>query len=376
MISDVPVGFLLSGGVDSTVVLDCAVEGATNKISTFTVGFENAAFEDERVYARLAAQRYNTNHHEITITPKEFWDFLPSLVWHMEEPVCDPPAVSLHYVSQLARKHVKVLLSGEGGDEAFGGYMDYRNFLMLERIKKSLGPMKGALAATLSLANAIKPLRKAGKFSPFVTTKPSEYYYSRTSSPFNYFNRNKAELYTSGFFGQVRNDRSVDVIHDLFSRVQHEPLLNQLQYIDTKTSLPEDLLIKADRITMANSLELRVPFLDHEVLEFAAALPTQFRVNGLQTKRVLREAFGNRIPKEIIQRKKAGFPIPIATWTQNELREPVRDMLLSKRALDRGYFNKRGVEQLLQLGDQGRPLAKEIFSLLTLELLFNQFVDN
>jgi asparagine synthase (glutamine-hydrolysing) len=376
MISDVPVGFLLSGGVDSTVVLSCAINGANSRMSTFTVGFENAQFEDERVYARLAARRFGTDHHEITITPKEFWDFLPSLVWLMEEPICDPPAVSLHYVSKLARQHVKVLLSGEGGDEAFGGYNDYRNFQFLERIKRIIHPMEGVLSRTLGVANRISSLQKIGKFGPFVTTSLPDYYYSRVASPFSYFNRSKGELYTPGFQEAVRPDRSIDLIRSLFRRVEDEPVLNQMQYIDTKTSLPDDLLIKADRITMGNSMELRVPFLDHEILEFAASLPTEYRVRGFKTKRILKEAFGKRIPKEIIQRKKAGFPLPIEKWTRNELREQVRDVLMDQRCLGRGYFKRSGIEKLLTLGNSGQPVAKEIFSLLTLELLLTQFVDN
>lgn len=375
MISDVPVGFLLSGGVDSTIVLSCAATETDKKISTFTVGFDNAQFEDERVYARLAAKRFGSDHHEITIEPQEFWDFLPTLVWHMEEPVCDPPAVSLHYVTKLARKHVKVLLSGEGGDEAFGGYPDYRNFLYLERLKAAIHPGERLLAGALGMANHFGPLRKAGKFAPFATTALPDYFYSRVASPFSVFNRSKAELYTPGFGESIHPDRSTDVIRSHYRQVQGQPLLNQMQYLDTKTSLPDDLLVKADRITMCNSLELRVPFLDHVLLEFAAGLPTDYRVKGLATKRILKHAFGKRIPQEIIRRKKAGFPIPIQRWVQKELRQPVRDVLLSRKCLDRGYFKKVGVEKLLAQGDAGRPVAKEIFSLLTLELLHGQFID-
>ena len=375
MISDVPVGFLLSGGVDSTIVLSCAATETSKKISTFTVGFDNAEFEDERVYARLAATRFGTEQHEISITPREFWDFLPSLVWHMEEPVCDPPAVSLHYVSRLARQHVKVLLSGEGGDEAFGGYYSYRNFLLLERAKTCLGPLKGLLSAGLGAAGYCAPLRRMGKYSPFATTALSEYYYSRAASPFSYSNRNKSELYTPGFRSAVSGERSIDCIRNLFRQVQDQPLLNQMQYIDTKTSLPDDLLVKADRMTMANSLELRVPFLDHLLLEYAAGLPPAYKVRGFTTKRILKEAFGNRIPQEIIRRKKAGFPIPIERWVQHELKDQVRQVLLSQKCVDRGFFRRREIEKLLALGDQGQPLAKEIFSLLTLELLLIRFVD-
>jgi asparagine synthase (glutamine-hydrolysing) len=375
MISDVPVGFLLSGGVDSTVVLSSAVKETNKRISTFTVGFAGDNVVDERPFARMAATRFGTEHHEITITPQKFWDFLPSLIWHMEEPVCDPPAVSLHYVSKLARQHVKVLLSGEGGDEAFGGYHTYRNFLLLERLKTATKPLNGCLSAIFRASGRFPCLRKIGQFAPYIDSELGDYYYSRAASPFSYFNQNKEALFEAGFRSLVSDHQSVKVIRSLFGRVQGETLLDQMQYIDIKTSLPDDLLIKADKITMGNSLELRVPFLDHLVLEFAASLPSNYRVNRLMTKRILKETFRERIPEEIIKRKKAGFPIPIERWIQVELRDQVRQILLSRKCLERGYFKKDAIVKLLALGDQGQPVAKEIFSLLTLELLHLKFID-
>jgi asparagine synthase (glutamine-hydrolysing) len=373
MISDVPVGFLLSGGVDSTVVLACAAAETSKRISTFTVGFDNADFEDERTYARLASKYFNSDHHEISFTPQQFWDFLPKLIWHMEEPVCDPPAVSLHYISQLAAQHVTVLLSGEGGDEAFGGYNSYRNFGLLERVKAAMGPLSGIFSSALEGVSHIPPMRRFRKMAPYFRTTVSDYYYSRTSSPFTYFNRHKSDIYSSDLCKAVSSDRSLKTVRDLYSRVIDQPTLHQMQYLDTKTSLPEDLLIKADRITMANSLELRVPFLDHELLEFAASLPLKFKVNLLSTKRILKDAFGERIPRQIITRKKAGFPLPLNRWLRNDLKDEIGETLLSSQFLSRGYFNKIGIEILLKRFRDGDSLGKEVFSLLTLELLFRQF---
>jgi asparagine synthase (glutamine-hydrolysing) len=202
-----------------------------------------------------------------------------------------------------------------------------------------------------------------------------DYFYSRVASPFSYFNRSKHELYTSDFRASINPDASLEPIRRLFAQIKDQPVLNQMQYLDTKTTLPDDLLVKADRITMANSLELRVPFLDHVLLEFAAGLPTNYKVKNMATKRILKQAFGKRIPQEIIRRKKAGFPIPMAQWMRKELRGHVRDVLLSRKALERGYFNRAGVEKLLADSDQGRPVSKEVFSLLTLELLHTQFID-
>lgn len=375
MISDVPVGFLLSGGVDSTIVLSCAAKETSQKISTFTVGFDSAVIADERPYARLAAKQFGTDHHEISVSPADFWDFLPTFVRHMEEPVCDPPAVALHYVSKLARNHVKVLLSGEGGDEAFGGYHTYRNFMALEQLKSAGGAVRGVLAAACKTASRTRRLRKISQFAPYLERALPDYYYSRQASPFSYFNRNKPELYAPELLAAVRAEHSTEIIRELFANVRNEPVLNQMQYLDTKTSLPDDLLIKADKMTMVNSLELRVPFLDHVVLEFAASLPPAYRVKGLTTKRILKETFREHIPREIIERKKAGFPIPIERWIERELRDQVQEVLLSRRFLDRGYFRRSGVAKLLALGDQGQPVTKEIFSLLTLELLHREFAD-
>jgi asparagine synthase (glutamine-hydrolysing) len=375
MISDVPVGFLLSGGVDSTALLSCAVNETDKRISTFTIGFAGNEFADERPYARLAAERFGTDHHEMTISAAEFSDFLPKYVWHMEEPVCEAPAIALYYVSKLAREHVKVVLSGEGGDEAFGGYQNYRNLLLLEKGKKAAGPLTGVLGALLRGMARLKGCHRAQKYAPLMTMPFPDYYYSRVSSPFSYFNRNKPALYAREFARSLDARHPRELAQGLFSRVRQQGMLDQMLYVDTKTWLPDDLLIKADKITMANSLELRVPLLDHVVLEFAASLPAEYKVKGLATKRILKKAFGGRVPREIIERKKTGFPIPYEKWFRGHLRRYVRDVLLGGRASQRGYFAMPEIESLLSRYDQGEPLAKEIFSLVTLELWHAQFAD-
>lgn len=376
MVSDVPVGFLLSGGVDSTAILSCAASETSKRISTFTVGFSDGVLADERPFAKAAAEWFGTEHHEITISPQQFWEYLPLLFWHMEEPVCDPPAVSLSYVSKLASSHVKVLLSGEGGDEAFGGYQTYRNFLMLEGLKAHSGPLARALPAALGCASKLPRLGKLRQFLPYLQVPPQEYYYSRAASPFSYFNTHKRQIYTRDFYDVISQPRSTAIIDRLFKQAEDFSLLEQMQYIDTKTSLPDDLLIKADKMTMAHSLELRVPFLDHLVLEFAAGLPPHYKVRGLAMKRILKSAFRNRIPPQILQRKKAGFPIPIKKWLLNDLREPAKEVLLSPQCLNRGFFRKEAIEKLFSAGDAGIPVDKEIFSLLAIEMLIQRFVDH
>lgn len=375
MISDVPVGVLLSGGVDSTAILSCATRQTDKKIKTFTLGFDGQEFDDERPFARMAAQRYGSDHHEMTLSPDDFSSFLPSYVWHMEEPVCEAPAIALYYVSKMAREHVKVLLSGEGGDEAFGGYNNYRNLLLLERIKSLSGPLKGTLSPCLNGTSRINGFSRLQKYADLIGPELSAYYYSRTASPFSFFNRHRNRLYTENLLANSTVERSTEVVRELFRNVSCRPLLDQMLYVDTKTWLPDDLLIKADKITMANSLELRVPLLDHQVLEFAASLPPGHKVRGMGTKRIFKKAFADTIPEAIIKRRKTGFPVPLQKWLQHDLRDYAHDMLLSTRATDRGYFRRSEMENLLKpTNGHGAP-SKEIFSLLTLELWHREFVD-
>ncbi|MCK5451212.1 MAG: asparagine synthase (glutamine-hydrolyzing), partial [Candidatus Omnitrophica bacterium] len=308
MISDVPVGFLLSGGIDSTALLSFATEQTDKDISTFTIGFEGHDFADERPYAKLAAEKFGTKHHEMTITAKDFLDFLPKYVWHMEEPVCEPPAIALYFVSKLAKEYVKVLISGEGGDEAFAGYPNYRNFVWLERVKKLFGPLNGSVSKILSHMSSLSLFSKFEKYAPLMNIALDGYYYSRSSGPFSFFNANIEKLYSEKFRNHIDKKYSLEPVNSYLHNVRDQGNLAKMLYVDTKTWLPDDLLIKADRITMANSIELRVPLLDHKVLEFAACLPAHYKLNGFTTKYILKKCFRNRVPKEILNRKKTGFP--------------------------------------------------------------------
>jgi asparagine synthase (glutamine-hydrolysing) len=373
MISDVPVGVLLSGGVDSTAVLSFATEKTDKQINTYTVGFSEPGVADERPYAGLAADAFHTQHHDITITASDFAAFMPGYVWHMEEPVCEPPAIALYYISKLASQHVKVLLSGEGGDEAFAGYSNYRNLMWLERAKRVLPQCNGAVAQGLTVANFLFDLPRVAKYIPLMNDSFPDYYYSRTSNPYRYSGNGLGKLYTYDFARSLDSEFVLDPIRRLQAHVRGQDVLDAMLYIDTKTWLPDDLLIKADKMTMANSVELRVPLLDHKILEFAAALPSSFKVHGFTTKYLAKKALGNRVPKRILDRPKAGFPVPYESWLRGGLREWVRDLLLDKTTTDRGYFNTDGVERLLAANAVRGGNFKEIFSLVTLELWHRAF---
>ncbi len=375
MISDVPVGFLLSGGVDSTAMLSFAIGKTEKPISTYTIGFQKAGLADERPYARLAAKRFKTEHHEMTITARDFSDFLPKYMWHMEEPVCEPPAIALYYVSKMAREHVKVLISGEGGDEAFAGYPEYRNFRWLETLKAVAGPLKGSVSAALNVVSRITGSRRLAKYAPLMDRPLEDYYYSRTSGPFTPFNRDISKLYSPAFLLQVCKSRSLEGVRNCFSAMQGKDRLDKMLYVDTKTWLPDDLLLKADKMTMANSVELRVPLLDHKLLEFAASLPPDYKVRGFKQKLVLKGALQNRIPREVLDRKKAGFPVPYKSWIGNELHGTVCDVLSDRTTTNRGYFECGAVRKLLYENGRTDHYSKEIFSLLVLELWHRAFVD-
>ena len=374
MISDVPVGLLLSGGVDSAAMLGFAAAKTNHNLSSYTIGFDDPSVTDERPFAKLAAARYGTEHHEMTIGPREFSDFLPLYVRHMEEPVCEPPAVALFYVSKLAREFVKVLISGEGGDEAFAGYPNYRSMFWLEKLKSTGQPWRHVLCAMLRGLNHLTGSHRVTKCHQFLSTPFDSYYYSRTSSPFTFFNSQANDLYTSDFLQFVDKKQSMDPAQQYLQSQCDKDALSKMLYVDTKTWLPDDLLIKADRMTMANSVELRVPLLDHKILEFAASLPRDHKVRGLTTKYIAKRALRARVPKEILKRKKVGFPVPYEHWMRGALKDWLSGILLDWETLARGYFRKSAIERLISENlDSGR-YAKELFSLAVLELWHREFL--
>ena len=295
----------------------------------------------------------------------------------MEEPVCEPPAIALYYITKLAREHVTVLLSGEGGDEAFAGYQNYRNIYWLEKMKRALGPAAGASGMAAAALGHVPGFSRLNKYAPLMSTPFEDYYFSRTSGPNESFNRMKAQLYTAGFRASLPvNGHSPKTLAQQYAaQISGMDVLDRMLFIDTKSWLPDDLLVKADKITMANSLELRVPLLDHRVLEFAASLPRSSKLHGLTTKYVLKNALANRIPDTILNRKKTGFPVPYESWLRGEMREYVRDVLTDKRTLERGYFQRGTVEAILRDNSSGANRSKEIFSLLVVELWHRMFID-
>jgi asparagine synthase (glutamine-hydrolysing) len=377
MLSDVPVGFLLSGGVDSTALLSYAVNETKKEVSSFTVGFSGQDFADEREYAGIVARKFGTKHHDITISAADFLNFLPGYIWHMEEPVCEPPAIALYYVSKLASEYVKVLISGEGGDEAFAGYPNYANYQIVNKIRKFVGPLNRPIAKIINYLFKNNGNNRYKKYGYILGGDLNSYYYSRTSGPFTFFNEDYASIYNIDMI----NVHKINSIFDGFLGGLHAKsdglnFLNRMLYVDLKTWLPDDLLIKADKMTMANSVELRVPFLDHKVIEFAANIPSKFKVKGTTTKFILKETFRGVVPDEILFRKKAGFPVPYGNWLRNELHENTQEILLDPKTIRRGYFKQGGFEKILKENKLNGFYSKEIFCFLVLEMWHRTFIDS
>jgi asparagine synthase (glutamine-hydrolysing) len=375
MIADVPVGILLSGGVDSSAVVSLAVQATGKKVNTFTVGFGGGQVVDERPYARAVAEKFATNHFEVSIAADDFWNFLPSYIWHMEEPVHEPPAVALYYVSKLARSHVKVLLSGEGGDESFAGYPNYPNLMRLKRLGALAGPLARPAGGLAALAGKLLDDGRVQRYANALGRSLQTYYFSRTSGPTSYFNQEAELIFKEDFLQSTASVSSGDYVGGLLKAVERESLLNQMLFVDSKTWLPDDLLIKADKITMANSQELRVPLLDHLVIEFAASLPPDFKVRRSETKRILNAVFAKVLPEKVLSRKKAGFPIPYRGWLRREFRNKVEEVLLSDGAWVHNYVQKHEVERVLQSNADGQDYGPEIFCLLAVEFWHLAFMN-
>ena len=362
--SDVPLGVFLSGGLDSSAVVAMLAPGARRGLNTFSVAYDFGPEYDETPYAREVSAAFSTDHHEIRVTPQQFLDFVPGYVWHMDEPVTEAAGISLYYVAKLASTRVVVALSGEGSDELFAGYDFYRYNLTIERARGMLGG--GVFRRLAAFARRTERLAKLRKYLNLAAA-PLEARYRGVSS---YEVDRKAALYSDGFASVAArgNGRCAQFIGALFDRSRGWDALSRMLYFDTKTWLVDDLLIKADRMSMANSIELRVPFLDHRLVEYAARVPSRHKIHGANTKFVLKLGLRAVLPNRIIVRRKMGFPTPLETMFRGALFDYAHDTLLSQQATGRGYFRSGAVRRLLSDHRSGKAANhREIWQLLVLE---------
>jgi asparagine synthase (glutamine-hydrolysing) len=365
-VSDVPVGAFLSGGIDSSSVVAMMARTATTQIKTFSIGWHEQDY-NELPYARLIAQQFGTDHHELVLEP-DVLDLMDHLAWDLDEPFGDASAIPTYMVSKLAAQHVKVVLSGDGGDELFGGYDKYV-VESRERMTRFLPPFMRSL---LAQASRRWPNGVRGKNSLRHFSLPGPERYLDASTLFK--EEDQAPLLTPA----VR--QHLDSLSPAGSRLERlahstDHWLSTIQDLDLRHYLPLDILTKVDRMSMAHSLESRVPLLDHPLVEFAATIPADWKLRGSRTKYIFVRALRGLVPDAILDRPKKGFGVPLGRWFRGALRPMVRELLLADTSRRRGLFNATRVEQLLDQHDQGQPLDQQLWMLMSFELWCRTFLD-
>lgn len=344
--SDVPLGIFLSGGIDSSAVVGLLADKVKEPLKTFSIGYDFGKGFDETPYAQIIADKFKTDHHEIKITPAQFKEFIPEYIALMDEPVTEAAAISLFFVAKLAKEKVTVALSGEGSDEIFAGYDLYQYMSVLEKYRSVVG--QGGADFFAGISN--KVFGKSHKVSKYLNmaTQPIEQRYKGMST---YPDHQKEALYKPEFKSLNEQDGQVSsrsFSKQLFGKVKGQDQLSKMLYFDTKTWLVDDLLIKADRMSMAASVELRVPFLDYRLVEFAATIPSHHKIKKGEGKYPLKKMMEGILPNDIIYRKKMGFPTPLKLMFQNELRDYAEKLLLSDETKLHQFFRKERIEQLIQ----------------------------
>jgi asparagine synthase (glutamine-hydrolysing) len=377
LMSDVPLGVFLSGGIDSSAIAALVSDNRRTPIETFSVGYTESEYS-ELSYARMVAEHLGSDHHEIRVSRKDFFDALPKLIWHEDEPLVWPSSVPLYFVAQLARQSVKVVLTGEGSDETLAGYTRYPATLWNERLDRGyrgLVPERIRRFLRQSVANSAWLPRDTVR-------KLSHTFLGRDGASL-------ASLYLDNFYSTFSEVELVGLLTDemlpepgevyretmVYLERASGPLLSRLLYTDIKTYLVE-LCMKQDQMSMAASVESRVPFLDHELVEFAVNIPSELKTSGLTGKRILKKALKGRLPDEILHRRKMGFPTPLSTWLSGSQLDSVADMLLSERSVSRDIFRAEGLRRLLaEHRDGHRDHSNKLWRLLNLELWHQIFID-
>ncbi len=370
LISDVPLGAFLSGGIDSSTVVAMMARHMGQPVKTFSIGFHEDSY-NELKYARLTAEKFGTDHHEFIVTP-DICSIVDELAWHFDEPFADSSAIPTYMVSKLARAYVTVILSGDGGDELFAGYTRY----VVDRKRTGF-------------ARLPKPLRE-GVMRPLSERLPHatwgrNYLYNVSLDPIARYldsvsvftSLNRSSLYTSDFSQKLDSRSYVNKLFQrLVEKVHSDEPLDRLLYLDSKTYLPGDILVKVDRMSMAVSLEARAPLLDHKLIDFVTRIPASLKLAGFETKYLLKKAVRDLIPSEILNRPKMGFGVPIQEWINQQLRARLRETLTEPRTRQRGYFDPQYVDVLLDEHDRGRrDHSMSLWALFMLELWNRHFLD-
>ncbi|MBW2331820.1 MAG: hypothetical protein JRF30_13150 [Deltaproteobacteria bacterium] len=364
LISDVPLGAFLSGGVDSSAVVASMAGLMQNEpVKTASIGFSDKKF-DELEYARVVANRYHTDHTEFVVDPDAL-EVLDDIVRHLDEPFADASAIPTYYVSKMARRKVTVVLSGDGGDETFAGYIQryYMNRLE-DNIRKKIPPffrenILGPMAKAYPKADFLpRPFRLKCFLSNL--SRNFEQAYFRDMS-FYFLPEMKQKLYLPDFAAKIDDFNAFSFLEEHFKKNQNPDVTTRVQYVDIKTYLPEDILVKVDRMSMAHSLEVRSPILDHKLMEFVGRLPSSYKLRGNESKYIFKKMNEKVLPREILYRKKQGFCVPLAAWLRGELKEFARETVFSSESRLSTYFNMAYVQDLWKRHQGGRRLWHRTF---------------
>ena len=379
MISDVPLGAFLSGGTDSSAVVALMSKLSEKPVRTFSIGFKEG-FYNELPFAKMVAETFQTEHHEFLVKPKAL-QVLPKLVWHYGEPFADSSALPVFYVAKMAKNYVTVALNGDGGDENFGGYRRYHfdRFIHYYNQLPSLVREK-----IINKFIKLIPYTNSASFNLFLQKLKV---LSETSSDFQpqrhlwllyWFNYNlKEKLYSDDFKREVGREDPLNIMAENYKNFGNlADSVDNMISVEANTYLPDDLLVKMDVATMANSLEARSPLLDHEFMEFAAALPPEFKIKNGERKYIFKKALKTLLPKEIIYRKKKGFTPPMDDWFRKEMKDYAHEVLLDSKTINRNYFKKEGIVKLLNEHCRSNINHGEIiWALIFLELWHRTFID-
>jgi asparagine synthase (glutamine-hydrolysing) len=366
MIADVPLGAFLSGGIDSSAVVATMAKLSSRPVKTFSIGFSDPEY-NELDYARTVARQFHTEHHELVLEPNVL-DVIEDIAWYLDEPFGDSSAIPTYMVSKLAAENVTVVLSGDGGDELFAGYDRY----LVERSERKYSAIPWPVRKAAGLAGKImREGMKGRRFLRHLELNGADRYLDSTMLFREY---DKSSLFHSDAYRQIQD-------HDVYNgwrsilRNADRHWLSSLQYLDIKSYLPNDILMKVDRMSMAHSIEAREPLLDHRLVEFAATIPPELKMKGATTKYIFKRAMEGILPDGILYRRKQGFAVPLSRWFRGRLGPFVRDLLLSEKSVQRGIFQKSYIERLIELNDRGRSMDLPLWTLITFELWCRRFID-
>ena len=376
LMSEVPLGAFLSGGIDSSAVVALMSQESSEKVKTFSIGFEEQDFS-ELQHAKRIAEHVGADHHEFIVRPDAV-EILPMLVEHYGEPYADSSAVPTYYVARETRRHVTVALNGDGGDESFAGYERYIAMGLTEKYRKVPAFFRESLIKEAVNRIPTSPIRKStvnsAKRLLEVVSKPRVNRYMHWMSVFN--EGLKEPLYSDAFREQTDRAFAASFLDTWFKKANGNGPVDTLLLTDLMTYLPNDLLVKVDIATMAVSLEARSPFLDHHVIEFAASLPERLKLRRLTTKYLLKKVLRRLLPAENLDRRKMGFGVPIGHWFRGKMQPFLREVVLSDKALRRGFFKPEVVKQLVEQHTRSeRDYSHQLWTLLMLELWFLRFID-